>query len=321
MAFMQDRLGPNRTGPQGLLQPIADALKLFGKESIIQATVDKPLFLLAPVIVFLPTVLILIAVPFAKNLTVQRMNAGLIYIVAMGSFTVIGMVIAGWSSNNKYSLLGGLRSSAQMISYEVPMILSLIVVGLLAGSLSLNRVVSAQTPWFVLVQPLAFLIFLIAGSSEINRTPFDLTEAESELTNGVLTEYGGMRFAFFYLAEYGSVVVTSMIASTLFLGGWRGPGEIPVLWLALKTILLVIGFTWIRTSLPRLQIDRLMSFSWKFLIPLSLLNITITALAIVLFPKYFMIPVAIVSWAMTIAVIMSLPVVLKRFRSKEGLTA
>lgn len=312
--FMCDRLGPNRVGPQGLLQPFADGLKLFIKEDVTPSQAHRLLFLIAPAVALITPMLTQVVIPFSDSYTIADLNIGLIYLVAVGAFSVLGILIAGWASNNKYSLVGGLRAAAQMISYEIPLILNIVLVALLTGSLSLNRIVGAQeTVWFGLVQPLSFIIFIIAGVAELNRTPFDLPEAESELVSGYNTEYGGMRFAFFAaLIEWGNVTVWAMAGSTLFLGGWRGPLFNSPLWLAVKVGIMALVIIWFFSTFPRLQIDQLMSFAWKVLIPLSLLNVAATSGFILIWPDNFLLPTAIFSWSSIALFIILFPSVIRK---------
>ncbi len=296
IARIQVRIGPNRAGPWGLLQPMADGLKLIFKEEFIPAKADKVLFTLAPIITVIPAFLIAAVIPWGgevpffgrtAHLYLADINVATLYIVAVGSLAVYGIVLAGWSSNNKYSLLGGLRSAAQMISYELALGLALVGPILIAGSMSLVKIVEAQkSVWFIVYQPLAFVIFLIAAFAEINRSPFDLPEAEQELTGGYHTEYSGMRFALFFMAEYIKVVAMSAIIAALFLGGYYGPGVAAHPWLGpvymfIKILVLVFFAIWTRATLPRLRYDRLMAFGWKVLFPLALLNVFLTAVAIV----------------------------------------
>lgn len=312
--FMCDRLGPNRVGPQGLLQPFADGLKLFIKEDVTPSQAHKLLFLIAPAVALVTPMLTQVVIPFSDSYTIANLNIGLIYLVAVGAFSVLGILIAGWASNNKYSLVGGLRAAAQMISYEIPLILNIVLVALLTGSLSLNMIVEAQeTVWFGAVQPLAFIIFIIAGVAELNRTPFDLPEAESELVSGYNTEYGGMRFAFFAaLIEWGNVTVWAMAGSTLFLGGWRGPLFNSPVWLAVKVSIMALVIIWFFSTFPRLQIDQLMSFAWKVLIPLSLLNVAATSGFILIWPDNFLLPTAIFSWSSIALFIILFPSVIRK---------
>ncbi len=303
LARIQVRIGPNRAGLWGLLQPIADAVKLIFKEEMIPATSDKLLFILAPVITVIPALIITAVVPWGRSLTLfghsfnlylADINVGVLYLGAVASIAVYGIVLAGWSSNNKYALMGGLRSTAQMISYELALGLSFVSVTLLAGSMSLVDIVEAQgahgiLSWIVwnLSQPLGFIIFLIAGMAETNRSPFDMPEAEQELTAGYHVEYSGMKFALFFMAEYIKIIAVSMIASTLFLGGYLGPFLDKLPWLGpiylfIKTLIMIFVFIWVRATFPRFRYDRLMAFGWKILLPLSLLNVFIAAVVTVL---------------------------------------
>lgn len=287
MARMQLRLGPNRVGPLGLLQPIADGIKLLCKERFQPAGIEVFTYWLAPAISLFVALAVFSLIPIGGSieiggrqidLRIADVNVGIVFLLAFSSLAVYGIVLAGWASNNRYSLLGGLRSTAQMISYEVPMGLSLLTVVLASGTLSLTETVEAQRDhWFIWTNPISFIIYLIAAFAETNRAPFDLPEAEHELTGGFHTEYGGMKFAIFFLAEYISILAVSSIAVTLFLGGWLGPGNIPVLWYLIKVALFVFFFMWVRATLPRLRYDQLMSFSWKVLIPIATINLIITA--------------------------------------------
>jgi len=286
IGHMQVRLGPMRVGWHGLLQPIADFVKLFFKEDIIPANADKPIFFLAPVIAIFATLSSLAVIPFVDNFVVANINVGLLFILAMSSLGAYGIIMAGWSSNSKYSFLGGLRSSAQVISYEIAMGMSLVGVMIMAGSLNLTEIVKAQQAYplkvFVIPQILGFVVFFIAAMAETNRTPFDLPEAESELVAGYFVEYSGFRFALFYAAEYVGMVVMSLIGAICFLGGWSGPFNIeaipgfPVIWLALKVYFFMFLYYWIRATVPRYRYDQLMSLGWKVLIPLALFNIVLT---------------------------------------------
>jgi len=325
-AVMQDRIGPYHTGPFGLLQTFADAIKLLSKEDIRAKLTDAPFFLAAPAIVFSPMLASFVVLPFGPDFVGANLNVGLLYLTTLGSMTVLGVVIAGWASNNKYSLMGGLRSAGQLISYEVPQILGLVTVVLYVGSLSMVDITNSQPGLLVnvLILPFAFVTYLIAALAETNRNPFDLPEAESELVAGFLTEYSGMRWAVFFLSEYGEVTVVSAIMATLWFGGWHGPGvdAVPilgVLWFTLKTYAFVLLFMWIRATLPRLRIDQLMGFCWKVLIPLALLNILASAVIILAFadPR---LPLAIVNWLLVAGLILGLPFTqrrrLLRFRSR-----
>ncbi len=298
LARIQVRIGPNRAGPWGLLQPVADGVKLIFKEELIPALADKFLFILAPIITVLPAFIIWAVIPWGRTVVIAGyeislylvdVNIGVLYLTAVASVAVYGIVIAGWASNNKYALLGGLRSSAQMISYEIALGLSMIGPIMLAGSMSLVDIVEAQhkTGWFFIPQLLGFIIFFIAGLAEINRNPFDMPEAEQELTAGYHAEYSGMKFALFFMAEYIKMIAISAIAATLFLGGYRlpfvdvAPAFEPLV-LFLKIFVLLFVMIWVRATLPRFRYDRLMAFGWKILLPLGLINIFITAVVVVL---------------------------------------
>ena len=287
MARMQLRVGPNRVGPFGLLQPIADGLKLLTKERFQPKGVETFTYWLAPSISVFIALAVFMLIPFGDTielfgktipLHIANINVGLVFLLALTSLAVYGVVLAGWSSDNRYSLLGGLRGTAQMISYEIPMGLSFLTVVLAAGTLNLTEIVHAQKEhWFIWTNPLGFLIYLITGFAETNRSPFDLPEAEQELIGGYHTEYGGMKFALFFLAEYVNIVAVASIATTLFLGGWYGPGEIPLVWFVLKVAAIVLFFMWVRATFARFRYDQLMSFGWKVLIPLATLNLIVTA--------------------------------------------
>ena len=278
---MQARTGPNRVGPFGLLQPIADVLKLFFKEEFVPAGANQVIFHIAPMLAVIPALVSFAVIPIGPNFTVTDISVGLLLFLAMSSLGVYSITLAGWSSNNKYALLGGLRSSAQMISYELAMGLSTVGVLLLAGSLSLVEIVKAQQHlWFVVMQPLGFVIFLITALAETNRAPFDLPEAEAELVAGFHTEYSSMKFGLFFLGEFANVITICSIAVTLFLGGWNGPwlpDALKFLWFFLKLGVLVFFFIWVRWTFPRLRYDQLMQLGWKVLLPLALLNVVVTA--------------------------------------------
>jgi NADH-quinone oxidoreductase subunit H len=298
-AWVQVRLGPMRVGYHGVLQPIADVLKLFIKEDITPVRADKWVYTLAPIIVLVPAFIAFAVIPFGEEVSIfgkpvplhlaADLNIGLLYIVAVASIGVYGIILGGWSSNSKYPLLGSLRSSAQLISYELAVTLTFVAVILASGSLSMVQIVKAQQAngvWFAFVQPISLFIYVVGGLAETNRAPFDLPEAESELVAGFHTEYSGMRFALFFLAEYANMIVVSAIATTLFFGGWLAPfgGWLPFLnvvpgwiWFLLKTFFLLYGFLWIRATLPRYRYDQLMRLGWKFLIPLAIANIIVVA--------------------------------------------
>ncbi len=277
LGWLQDRYGPNRVGPFGLLQPIADAMKLFLKEDWVPPFADRAVFVLAPAILATTVLIAFAVVPFESWAAVSDVSIGLLFFLAMTSLGVYSIVLAGWSSNSKYPLIGGLRAAAQMISYEIAMGLSLIGVVILAGSLRLGDIVEAQRPlWFIVLQPIGFGIFLVAGLAESRRIPFDLPEAESELVQGYHTEYASMKFALFYLGEYLDIVLIACIATVLFLGGWFGPWLPGLLWFWIKAGAIILLFFWVRSVLPRFRFDQLMDFGWKVLLPIALLNILIT---------------------------------------------
>jgi NADH-quinone oxidoreductase subunit H len=303
LGFIQLRYGPNRVGPWGLLQPLADAIKLLFKEDFTPPGANKVLFILAPIATAVTAFLPLAAIPFSSqilpdsltiygykvDLTVAALNqgviadvnVGLLYVFAMGSLAVYGAVLGGWASNNKYSLLGGLRLTAQMISYELALGLSVIGVLMLAGSLSLVKIVEAQkSMWFIAYQPLGFVLFMIAAFAECARTPFDLIECENELVAGFQTEYSSMKWGMFMMGEYGHIIVASALATTLFLGGWQGPVLPPIAWFMIKTFALVFFFIWVRGTFPRFRFDQLMKLGWKVMLPLCLVNILFTGIII-----------------------------------------
>lgn len=276
---MQRRIGPKEVGPYGLIQPIADALKLLGKEILTPRDVDKPLYYLAPMIIFVPVLVSFIVIPFSASLLVMDINVGILVILAFSSLSVFSILMAGWGSNNKYALIGAIRSIAQNIAYEIPLLLALLPIIMMTNSFSLKTIVEAQSGlWFgfVVYQPLAFLIYFIAAVAETNRTPFDLPEAESELVAGYHTEYSGMRFALFFLAEYTNIFIVSAIAVTFFLGGYQGPFLPGIVWFLLKSYLLVFVIMWLRWTYPRVRFDQLLNISWKALIPLSFINLLVT---------------------------------------------
>lgn len=277
--YIQYRPGPNRLGPKGWFQTIADAIKLLTKEDVVPREADKMVHLLAPLFIFVPPVLALAVIPFGKGMAALDLNLGIFYLFAVTSLSTIPIFMAGWGSNNKYSLIGTMRAVAQMVSYEVPLLFSVLGVILLAGTLQLSEIVESQsTVWYVVLQPVAFIIFVICATAETNRAPFDLPEGESELTAGIYTEYSGMKWALFFLAEYCNLFVVSAIGVTLFLGGWSGPFLPGWVWFIVKTHLLFSFFIWIRWTFPRIRIDHLMNFSWKVLVPLSIANIMVTSL-------------------------------------------
>lgn len=352
-AYMQDRYGPYHYGPQGILQAFLDVGKLLLKEDVKASATDNLVFRLAPVVFFAPVVTAFVVLPFSPYLTAGALGTGLIYYVALSSIDVIGVFMAGWGSNNKYALIGGLRSAAQMISYELPLVLALVGVVMLTsvlttgcagnnpdlatcgvGSISFSQIVAAQmrpeSPWlwFFLLQPLGLLVYYICGLAETNRSPFDLPEAESELVAGYLTEYSGLRWAMFFLGEYGNMAIVSAVATAIFLGGWSGPGAaigfwngllggfwgglvfniIAAFWFIVKMSFFLFIFLWVRATVPRLRADQLMRFAWLFLIPLTLVNILLTG-ALLLIPLDTPIRIAIaaiVNWLLLIGVVFSL---------------
>ena len=306
--WIQVRFGPMRVGPHGLLQPIADGLKLFIKEDIMPRQADKLIFYLSPVICLVPAFAVLAVIPWGPDFYITDLNIGLLYIFAVASLGVFGIVMAGWASNSKYPMLGGLRSAAQMVSYEVSLGLSVIGVLIFAESLSMVSIVEKQITtgvWFVFLQPLGFVIYLICGLAETNRLPFDLPEAEQELVAGFHTEYSAMKFAFFFLAEYTNMIVVSAIATTVFLGGWGSPFAflgiefpksfgiiksvldfaMPIFWFLLKVFLIMFFMIWVRWTFPRYRYDQLMNIGWKVLLPFSILNIVFSGLEFTLYEK------------------------------------
>ena len=283
-AHIQVRFGPMRVGGwHGSAQSIADGIKLLIKEDIVPAGADRLVFALAPMVVFAASFAAFVIIPFGPGLIASDLNIGVLFYVSISSLTVVGIIMAGWSSNNKYSVLGALRSAAQAVSYEIPLVVSVIGVIMTVGSMSMTRIVEAQQGlWFVIPQLLGFLIYLTAAIAECNRLPFDIPEAESELVAGFHVEYSGMRFAIFFLAEYANMFVVSAIATTLFLGGWHGPLLPGWLWFLLKTYFIIFVMMWLRWTLARLRVDQLMNLGWKFLLPLAFLNMGITGLILVL---------------------------------------
>ena len=291
LGHMQVRCGPLRVGWHGLLQPIADGLKLFFKEDIVVSSANKFLYILSPMIITIAAYASFAVVPFGNqielfgrtiDLHIADVDIGVLYIFALSSLSVYGVTLAGWSSNSKYALLGGLRASAQMISYELSVGLSIIGVLMLAGSLSLVDIVARQDVWYIVYQPIGFLIFLICGFAECNRSPFDLPEAENELVAGFHVEYSSMKFALFFMAEYAHMIVVSALVATLFLGGWRGPVLPGVIWFLLKVFAMLFLFIWVRATFPRFRYDQLMKFGWKVLFPAALVNILLTGVCMVL---------------------------------------
>ena len=278
LSLWQDRYGPNRVGPFGLTQVVADMIKIFFKEDWIPPFADPPVFAVAPAIVVIATLISFAVVPFAPGILISDLNIGLLFFLAMASLSVYGIVLGGWSSQSKYSLLGSMRATAQLLSYEVFMGLSLMGVVMMAGSFNLRVIVEAQRGlWFCVPQLLGLVIFFIAGLAETHRLPFDLPEAESELVEGYHTEYSGLKFGMFFVGEYLGITFTSLMTATLFFGGWLGPVLPPIVWLLVKTFVFICLFILVRAALPRPRYDQLMSYAWKVLLPLSLLNLLVTA--------------------------------------------
>lgn len=289
IAHMQSRMGPMRVGWHGILQPIADSIKLFFKEDIIPANADKPIFYIAPIIGVIAAVSSLAVIPLWEGFSIANLNVGILYILALSSVGSYSVILGGWASNSKYSFLGGLRSAAQVISYEISMGLSLVGVMMMAGSTNLSDIVSAQGGrWFVIPQLLGFTVFFISALAETNRVPFDLPEAETELVSGFATEYSGMRWALFFMAEYAGMFVMSALAVICFFGGWSGPGfwifayVPPVIWFLIKVYGFIFLYFWIRATLPRYRYDQLMGLGWKIFIPLALANVVLTGLVKIL---------------------------------------
>jgi len=290
IARMQQRLGPNRVGPRGLLQPIADMLKLLTKEDLVPYGVDRPIFYIAPFISLVCAGTGVALIPLWEKFIISNINVGLLFILALSSLSAYGVILSGWGSNSRYAFLGGLRASAQVISYETAMSLALLSVVLMAGSLNLKDIVNAQinSPYkvYLIPQIIAFYVFIISAIAECNRIPFDLPEAETELVAGYFVEYSAMRFAIFYLAEYFGMVVMSALAVTCFLGGWIGPFEVPYIpffWFLIKLYFLLFVYIWVRATLPRYRYDQLMGLGWKVLIPLGIINLFLTALLKLIF--------------------------------------
>ena len=312
----QLRLGPNRVGPQGILQPVADAIKILLKEDITPAKGDRIVHLLAPIVAFAPAVLVFAVIPFqqaGKGLffslqapaVMADLNVGILYIFAISSVSVVGLVMAGWASNNKYSLLGAMRTIAQMVSYEIPMVISVLGIVIIAGSLSLADIVDKQNIPFILLQPLGFFIYFLGATAEMNRSPFDLLEADSEIVAGVNIEYSGMKFAMFFLGEYAYALAVSTIISVLFLAGAKFPwGLLPqsFIWLLVKIMLVFFVILWVRSTLPRIRIDQLMGFAWKFLLPLSLVNLFLVAVEGML-PSGFTWPIVALNMTLAVALV------------------
>jgi NADH-quinone oxidoreductase subunit H len=277
-AHMQLRPGPMEVGWHGAIQTVADAVKLMGKELITPKDVDRWVYLAAPIVVFLPVLLTFLVIPFSQTLIIRDMNVGILLVLAFAALTVLAILMAGWASNNKYAVLGAIRSVAQNIAYEIPLLITLMSIILMVGSFSLVDIVAAQSRvWFVLIQPVAFILYITCATAETNRAPFDLPEAESELVAGFHTEYTGMRFALFFLAEYTNMFIVAAIATVFFLGGWHGPFLPGIIWFFLKVYFVIFVLMWFRWTFPRVRFDQLITFAWKILIPLAFANLIITA--------------------------------------------
>ena len=285
-ALIQVRLGPNRVGGRfGLLQPIADMLKLMSKEDIIPLGCDRVVWALSPMLLFVPSALAYAFFPFDNGAIFADVNVGIFLLIAISSQSVLPFLMGGYASNSKYAYIGGMRTVAQMLSYEAPMVFSLLGIVMISGSLKMSDIVAAQGEhvWFILLQPIAFVIFLITATAETNRTPFDLVEDESEIVAGPFAEYSGMRWALFFLAEYANLLAVSILATTFFLGGWQGPFLPGVLWFGIKVLVMVFVFMWFRWTFPRTRIDQMLAFSWKVLLPLAIVNMMFTGIGVYLY--------------------------------------
>lgn len=295
IGHIQIRVGPMYAGWHGLLQPIADGIKLFFKEDIMPSKANKVLFVLAPTISIIPALMTFAVIPFGDYTTffgllknpepmrIAELNIGILYIFALAGLGSYGVVFGGWAANNKYALIGALRGSAQMISYELALTLSVLGVVMITGSLNLVEIVNAQkNVWNIVYQPVAFFMYIVCGIAELNRTPFDMPEAESELVAGFHADYSSMKFAMFFMAEYANMITVASLATTLFLGGWHGPFFPPIVWFMIKVFILIFFFIWVRATYPRVRFDQLMKFGWKFMVPLALANIFVTGLVMML---------------------------------------
>ena len=284
MARFQSRLGPNRWGPFGLFQPIADVLKLLSKEDVIPAVADKKLFALAPIVLLFPALIVFSVIPLSEDSFLGSLNVGVLFVLGVTGVNTIAILMAGWSSRNKYALLGAMRGVAMLISYEVPMVITLLGTVLMAGSISLSGIVASQSIWFIITQPLGFLVFIIAASAEMSRAPFDMIESESELGAGYHTEYSGIKFGILQLAEFMAPIVTAVLVTVLFLGGANSHFGIPgPFWFALKAFAVVFFLLWVRVTLPRLRVDQIMAFAWKGLLPMAIINTLVIAVEVYLF--------------------------------------
>jgi NADH-quinone oxidoreductase subunit H len=302
----QARLGPNRAGPFGLLQAVADAVKLLFKEDIIPRRADRLVFNVAPVVMLAPSLMALAVIPFGDRTFVADLNVAVLYVVAMGGLASLAVLMAGYSSANKLALFGSMRAVAMLVSYEIPLVMSILGVTILAGSMSMVAIIGAQTIPYILVSPIGVLVFLVAISAELNRPPFDVTEAESELVAGYLTEYSGMKFGVFYLAEFANVILAGAIFAVLFLDGWEGPILPSHVWFLLKVMAFAFVASWVRATLPRLRLDQILAFAWKFLFPLSLFNVILLAAEVIVWPEPSvgdLLLMAVINWIGAVAAV------------------
>ena len=309
---VQSRVGPNRAGPFGLFQAIADAIKLLFKEDIVPRKADRLLFNVAPIVMLAPSLMALAVIPFGAGSFVADLNVALLYVVAMSGLASLAVMMAGYASSNKLALFGSMRAAAMLVSYEIPLVMSLLGIAVLAGSMSLVDIIAVQSVPFVLVAPLGALIFLIAISAELNRPPFDVTEAESELVAGYLTEYSGMKFGVFYLAEFSNVVLAGAIFAVLFLDGWEGPFLPSHLWFLIKVFGFLFVASWVRATLPRLRIDQVLTFAWKYLFPLSLLNLLMLAAETIAWPDptgMELTVMVVINWVVAVAAVPAMSLV------------
>jgi NADH-quinone oxidoreductase subunit H len=322
VARFQDRFGPNRVGPFGIIQPIADVIKLLIKEDIMPIGADKFIFNLSPIIALATVLLLWAVVPFAPTIIGADINVAVLYVVAIGSIGTLGIIMAGWASNNKYALLGAFRTVAQMIAYEVPMIIALLVPVLLARSMGMQTIVNAQSPWYIFVVPLAAVILFVSSIAELGRTPFDISEAESEIVAGFHIEYTGMKFGLFYAGELLHALTVSALIATLFLGGWRGPfvDQVPILgplYLFVKAFLVYYLIMWVRYSFPRVRIDQMLGFNWKFLTPLALFLLIVVAILDKLMVGVSTIPYVLVMLAANLVIVWGTVLILRRYARTE----
>lgn len=285
LARVQQRIGPMRTGPWGLLQPLADALKLVSKEDIVPASTDRATYWFAPLVVFVPSFVIWVSIPFTRDLVIENLDLGVFFVLAVSALSTTGLLMAGWGSANKYAMLGAIRAAAQLLSYELPLIVAVLGVVMVAGTTDLQAIVDAQGGlWYIVLQPVALVVFFVAGLAEVGRAPFDIPVAESEVVGGPMIEYSGMHWAMFFLAEYANTFAVAVLTTVLFLGGWRGPAPsggagqdfMQAFWFLLKTSAVIVFIFWVRATVPRLRIDQLMTLAWKVLLPLSFLNLVLT---------------------------------------------